>query len=585
MLAQLSIQNFALVASLTLEFEPGFNVLTGETGAGKSILIDAITAALGERVNSEFVREGARRATLEAVFEVGDCPLPSVQEWAEDGLVILAREITAAGRSTCRINGRISTASVARAVAADLIDIHGQHDHQSLLSPERHVEFLDNWTRAHGGRPAPARGRKGKDASCETQGAEEPAGGWKRLAETLYSELRSAHRELRSLAQSERDRAQKVDLYRFQLDEIDVASPAADEEEDLLADRVRLANAEKLYAAAAAAKGALADREASALDLLVQAARDVELIASLDEAAAPMRDLLETALTSAQEAATELRVYADSVEFNPERLQQVQDRLEQYRVLKRKYGDTVAEILSYRERIAAELDTLTHSEERRAAVETRVQQLSGELDAAAQGLYGARQGAAGRFEQEIAGHLADLNMAGTRFRVHLDPPASAGEAWERGLAAVLGRAEFLISANPGEPERPLAKIASGGEMSRIMLALKTVMAGSHPVALIFDEIDVGVGGRTAEALGAKMAELSHSNQVLCVTHLPQIASMADRHFQVRKQVSDARTSVDACLLEGEERVQELARMLGGAETTAAQHARELLAPRHAASRR
>jgi DNA repair protein RecN (Recombination protein N) len=552
MLVQLTIRNFALIDALTLEFQHGFNVLTGETGAGKSILIDAITAALGVRAGAELVRTGTDRASIEAVFEAASgCPAP-VREWAEDGLVILAREISASGRSTFRINGRMCTASTVRQVAAELIDIHGQHDHQSLLSPDRHVEFLDSW----GGKELAARRRR---------------------VQELYSEMRSTRRELEALLTGERERVQKLDLYAFQVEEIDAANLRPGDEEELLADRTLLANAEKLFAAATAARQSLAGGEISAEDLLARAARELESALALDERAGPIRELLETAVTAAQEAAAELRAYVEGIEFNPERLEQIQERLDLYRALKRKYGDTVEEILAYRERIAAELDTLSHSEELREKLRAAFGRLATEVDREAGAVFAARKTAAGRFEREISGHLGDLSMAGTRFAVELQPPAPAADAWERGLPAILGRAEFMISANPGEPLRPLARIASGGEMSRVMLALKTAMAGSHPVAMIFDEIDAGVGGRTAEALGAKIAALSGSNQVLCVTHLPQIACMAGRHFQVRKEVAAGRTLVEVATLDGEARVGELARMLGGSEATAAQHARELLA--------
>jgi DNA repair protein RecN (Recombination protein N) len=552
MLAQLSIRNFALIDSVTLEFGHGFNVLTGETGAGKSILIDAITAALGARGGAELVRTGADRAVVEAVFEVGDEEISTLQDWAEDGIVILGREISASGRSVFRINGRMCTAATVRQVAADLIDIHGQHDHQSLLSPDRHVEYLDFW----------AGGEVGQR---------------RRRAQELYAELRGVRRELESLLANERERAHLLDLYRFQVEEIDAANPEPGEEEELAADRTRLSNAEKLAAAAAAAREALDGTEVSAEDLLSSAGREVEAIAALDERAAGIRELLETAVAAAQDAASELRSYLEGIEFNPERLEQVQERLELYRVLKKKYGDTVEEVLTYRNRIAGDLDRLEHGEEQKAELEERFSRLAEQTDAETAALFAARRAASGRFEQEIAGHLADLNMAGTRFSVELQSPAPAVEAWDRGLPALLGKAQFLISANPGEPQRPLARIASGGEMSRVMLALKTAMAGSHPVAMIFDEIDTGVGGRTAEALGAKIAQLSLKHQVLCVTHLPQIASMAGRHYEVRKETSGDRTTVEVRPLEGEARVGELARMLGGSEATAAEHARELLA--------
>lgn len=552
MLAQLSIRNFALIDAVTLEFQRGFNVLTGETGAGKSILIDALTAALGERAGGELVRTGAERASIEAVFEVNEYSLPAIQEWAEDGLVILGREISVSGRSTFRINGRMCTASTAREVAADLIDIHGQHDHQSLLSPDRHVEFLDAWS--------------GKELLA-----------LRRRVQELFAELRTTRKDLDALVTSERDRARQLDLFRFQLEEIEAAGLQVGEEEELQADRARLANAEKLAAAAAAAREALDGGEVSAADLLSGAARELEVISGIDESVAPLAELLETALAAAQEAAAGLRSYAETLEFNPERLEQVQERLELYRQLKRKYGDTTEEVLAYRDSIAGDLQNLEHSEERRAELEERFARLAGQVDEASAALYRARQARAREFEAEIQRHLGDLNMVGTRFAVELQAPAPAAEAVEKGLPAALGRAEFLISANPGEPLRPLARIASGGEMSRVMLALKTAMAGSHPVALIFDEIDTGVGGKTAEALGAKMAQLSRSNQVLCVTHLPQIASMAGRHFLIRKSVAGERTIVETVLLEGDARVGELARMLGGSEATAVQHAREMLA--------
>lgn len=558
MLAQLSIRNFALVDAVTLEFQRGFNVLTGETGAGKSILIDALTAALGERAGGELVRSGAERASVEAVFEVNEYSLSAVQEWSEDGLIILAREISASGRSSFRINGRMCTASTLREVAADLIDIHGQHDHQSLLSPDRHVDFLDAWA--------------GKDLLP-----------LKRRVQELFGQLREIRRDLDALNTSERDRARQLDLFKFQLEEIDAAKLELGEEEELLADRTRLANAEKLAASAISAREALDGGEMSAADLLAAAARELETITAIDESVTALSELLETALAAVQEAGSGLRSYAEELEFNPERLEQVQERLELYRQLKRKYGDTVEEVLRYRDTIAADLDNLAHSEERRAELEETFSRLAKELDRASAELFRAREAAAREFESEIAGHLGDLNMAGTRFAVELHAPLPAAEAAEKGVAAALGRAEFMISANPGEPLRPLARIASGGEMSRVMLALKTAMAGSHPVALIFDEIDTGVGGKTAEALGAKMAHLSHSNQVLCVTHLPQIACMAGRHFQVRKSVAGDRTVVGVGLLEGEARVGELARMLGGSEATAVQHAREMLAAGEQAS--
>jgi DNA repair protein RecN (Recombination protein N) len=433
-------------------------------------------------------------------------------------------------------------------VAADLIDIHGQHDHQSLLHPARHVEFLDAWA--------------GQEAATR-----------RRQVLALHGELQRARQELGRAATGEREREQRLDLLRFQREEIDAAAPCPGEEETLRTERDRLANAERLCAGAAAALAALEDREPGAGDLLAAAAREAETMAALDAGVLPVAELLASALVAVREAVAELRLYVDSLEVSPERLEQVQERLETYRRLRRKYGDTVAEVLEYRARLEAELEALAGGEEQRARLTATCERLATLVDAEAGALHAVRSAAAARFEGEIARHLADLNMAGTRFAVRLEPPAPAGQ----GGGAVLGSAEFLLAANAGEPLRPLARIASGGELSRVMLALKTAMAGSHPVALIFDEVDAGVGGRTAQALGAKMAELSRANQVLCVTHLPQIACLAHRHLQVRKRTVAGRTLVEVAPLEGEARVGELARMLGGAEATAAQHARQLLA--------
>ena len=371
MLAQLTIRNFALIDSVNLEFQPGFNVLTGETGAGKSILIDAITAALGARAGAELVRVGADRASVDAVFEVGDYSLPTVQEWAEDGVIILAREIAASGRSTFRINGRMCTASTVREVAADLIDIHGQHDHQSLLSPDRHVDFLDAWA--------------GKEL-----------GALRRQAQELYTALRSTRRELDEILINERERAQQLDLYHFQVEEIDAAALQPNEEEELLADRSRLANAEKLFASGSAAREALAGGEVSAADLLRTAARELESIRALDSQVEPLCELLETAIASAEEAFSQLRGYLETIEFNPERLEQVQERLALIASLKRKYGDTIPEILQYRELVATKVDDLSHSEERRTKLEADFARLASELDAAAQRLHTARKRAADR---------------------------------------------------------------------------------------------------------------------------------------------------------------------------------------------
>jgi DNA repair protein RecN (Recombination protein N) len=551
MLTQLTIQNFALIDRLGIEFGEGFNILTGETGAGKSILIDAIAAALGARVGVEMIRSGTERALVEAAFEVAPDAAAPLADWAEDGAIILAREISRSGRSVFRLNGRMCTASTVREVAASLIDLHGQHEHQSLLATERHAEYLEGWA--------------GGDLLAV-----------RRRAAELFTALRETRAALAELRRSERELAQKVDLYRFQAEEIDAAALQPDEERTLEADRLLLASAEKLHAGSGAALAALAQGEPSAEDLLATAAVELGNLAGVDARLQPVAELVESAAVAAQEAARELRGYHEAVEFNPERLQQVMERLEMLRRLKRKYGDSVEEILAYRERIGSELEALEHAGRQEEDLTEQASQLAGELAGAVERVYRARVSAARRFDRLVAEQLRELGMQQTRFETQI--AAGDPEALDRGLPAVLGPVEFLISPNPGEPLRPLARIASGGEISRVMLALKTVMAAASPVpTLIFDEIDAGVGGRTAEVLGRKLASLGQANQVLCITHLPQIACLAAAHFQVRKQVSGNRTVVHVSRLEEGSRVAELARMLGGAEATATRHAEQLLA--------
>ena len=551
MLARLHVRNFALIDEVEIEFRPGLNVLTGETGAGKSILIDAITAALGERVSADWVRSGADRALIEVCFEVDPQRMPELAEWAEEGVLILSREIAASGRSVARLNGRLSTAGVLREAARYLIDIHGQHEHQSLLHPERHADFLDAW-------------------------AGPTALALRRQAEAEYAALRAARAALEALRRDERERAQRIDLYRFQIEEIAAAALRPGEEEELLADRMRLAHAEKLAAGAAAAREALLDGEVTALDLLAQAAHQIRSLAEIDGGLAPIADALEGALATADDAARELRRYQEGIEFNPQRLEQVQERLETLRQLRRKYGDTIEEILAYQQKIALELADLEGGEGRVEALAAEIAERSGAFAAAAQALHATRLAAAERLAAEVQSHLADLAMERTRVHLAVAPPDPGAEAG--GLASMLGRVEFLLAPNPGEPERPLARIASGGELSRVMLALKSALAGASPVPTwIFDEIDSGVGGQTGLHLGAKLGRLARHHQILCVTHLATVACAAETHFVVEKIAAGDRTEVRVRQLTEEERVGELARMLGGAPSTAIEHARQLLA--------
>ncbi len=555
MIQQLHVQDYAVIDKVSIELAPGLNILTGETGAGKSVVVEALNMVLGERADPEVVRSGCDRSLVEVVLDVsrlgGDAldVLATAGFTPDEGRIVVSRELQRGGKSQCRINGRPATVSLLKRITDSLVDVHGQHDHQSLLKVECHLDILDAWC--------------GEEVlSLRAQVAEG------------FERLRGLERELGRLQSDQQERARTVDLYRFQIEEIASARLQPGEEEGLLAERARLANAEKLHAAASAAFEALGDRtqELCALDKLGDAADALRGLAQLDPHLQPMTESIQSAFYQAEDAARELRAYRDGVEFNPERLESIEERLDLLRTLKRKYGETIESILEYAQDLERQLDALTHSEERSAELSTEIERVQSEVAELAGRLSDLRRKGGTAFGRRIVKELESLSMADAMFEV-------AQEVQELDASGI-DRVEFLISANPGEPVKSLAKIASGGEMSRVMLAIKSVMASvdSLPV-LVFDEIDVGIGGRTADVIGEKLELLSGNSQVLCITHLPQIASRSADHFYVEKELSDGRTVVKVRQLTDEERVAELARMLGGAEPsdTAVTHAREMLA--------
>ena len=553
MIRQLFVKDFAVIDELNLEFGSGLNLLTGETGSGKSIIVDAISIALGERSDSDAVRSGCDKAIVEAVLDLeGSSEAQRLLEDAgfspEDGCVIVSREVQKTGKSQCRINGRPATVSLLKEITDHLVDTHGQHEHQFLLRADRHLDVLDLWC--------------GADVlSLRTEVAEG------------YAELRRFKGELEQLKTDERDRIRMMDLYQFQAQEIANANLMPNEEEELLADRSRLANAEKLHAATSTAFELLGDRagDNSTQDTLSEAVMSLQGPADLDPRLQPMVESLQSALYQVEDATRELRSYRDAVEFNPSRLETVEERFDLIRTLKRKYGETIDEIIRYGQELDGKLDALTHSEERTEELEFEIERANGQALVKAENLSELRRKGASKFAKSIEQELESLSMPSAVFQV-------AQERAEIGASGI-DKVEFLISANPGEPPRPLAKIASGGEMSRIMLAIKSVMAAVDSMpTLIFDEIDVGVGGRTAEVIGLKLESLASRSQVLCITHLPQIARHPGEHFRIEKQLLDGRTVVRVRRLTDEERVAELARMLGGAAGSdiAIQHAKEML---------
>ena len=557
MLFELSISDFAIIESLTLRLSPGFNVLTGETGAGKSIIVDAMSVLLGGRADSSYVRTDSEESRIEGVFQVSSAVReylrPLLDEYGlsdvGDGL-ILTRQVRRSGRNVCRINGRAVPLALLREVGRHLVDIHGQGDHLSLLRIREHLGFVDRYAGLEAERAAIA---------------------------AKVRELHHVRRSLTDLLKDERELARRVDLLEYQLKEIKAAHLEPGEEEELTRQRHLLTNAERLTLLTSEAYQALYEGEEgkrSALDALGDALQQVGALEKLDPELSDVHESLETIFLQVEEAARHLRAYRDEVEYDPARLSQVEDRLDLIYRLKRKYGDSVAEILRFAEDASRELDQITHSEERIAELrekETQLLQVVAELGAS---LSSVRREAANRLEQEIEAHLGDLAMEQTIFRVDFRWIESEDGVEVDGKryafdATGLDRAEFLVATNAGEPPKPMVKIASGGETSRLMLAMKSVLTAADPVpTLVFDEVDVGIGGRAGAVVGRKLWELSTRHQVLCVTHLPQMACFADAHHSVAKEIVANRTVTGVTEVKGDQRVEELAMMLGGTTSEA-----------------
>lgn len=567
MLIELSIKSFALIDDLAVSLSPGLSVLTGETGAGKSIIIDALSAALGERVSGEMIRSGAPAATVDAVFDASDSPraLAAAHDagllQGDDQLLVLSRQI-APGRSQCRVNGRPVTLGVLQEISRHLVDVHGQHEHQALIHEENHLEFLDNYG-----------GDRVHELRRQYQGA--------------YSELRHAIEGLQTLRTQTRDRAQRLDILRFQVDEIAQAEIVPDEEELLGAERKRLNSVEKLRDLAEEARLLLAgpEEEIGATAALQEAADNLSRLAAIDASLAANAEELRSAANAAGDAEHVLHSYLADLESDPRRLEQVEQRLEQLSRLKRKYGDTIADVLSYQQRAEQELSDIENCEEQEAALAASVAKFRQLAGATGWELNSARTALASKLAKAVTANIKTLGMPAARFAVEVaveeDPdglPAPDGallSASSRGLDSV----RFLFCANTGEELRPLAKVASGGELSRIMLAFKSLCSrGTEIPTIIFDEVDTGIGGQTAHQVGAKLNDLARHAQVLCVTHLPQIAGLADHHLHVEKVVAAGRTTIALRQLPLTERVEELARMFGASEndTTARLHAEQML---------
>lgn len=550
MLNHLSIKNVAVIDKLDVDMRKGLNVLTGETGAGKSIIIDSINMILGSRANKELVRYGTEKASVQAVFDINDEAAKLLEENDiddEDEQIIISRTVTSEGKSTARINGAVVTLAILREIADCLINIHGQHDNQALLTPSKHMTFLDGYGKT-----------------------EDALGEYRRL----YKERQSVKRELKTLETDEREKMQRMDLLEYQIKEITDAALTEEEEEELLRQRELCRNAEQISSAVDEAYANLYDNGElqSAYDGLSIAVDAISSIAELDSSLQSVYETLSNAMYSVEDSAHELASFRDSVEFDEETLNDVEERLDLISRLKRKYGRSISEINAFGKRAQEELDEIIMSDELKEKLTKRLEELTSELTAAGERLTEKRKRAAETLEAKIEASLHELNMEKSKFRVLVEP---AGKFQEYGA----DRVEFMISTNPGEPLKPLVKIASGGELSRVMLAIKSILAETDSVeTLIFDEIDTGVSGNTALKIANKLALIGKTKQVICITHLPQLTAAADNHYLIEKNTDGDMASTTLKKLDDEGRIAELARIIDGGEITetALNHAKELL---------
>lgn len=560
MLLELSIKDFALIDNVTIEFKKGLNILTGETGAGKSIIIDSVNFVLGERVSKGIIRTGADKAEVTAVFELIDNPeLKRVMEDSgletDEEVLILSRELNSSGRNICRINNHPVTASLLKSISSFLIDIHGQHEHQSLLNEGYHIEILDMF---------------GGDRLIE----------YKSKVHSIYLEVQEIKRQLKSVMGDDIERERKLNLLDFQLKEIDGARLKDGEEEELLKNRNILANSEKLYSVLSQSYSLLyeSNEERQAIyDSLGYVVSELRSISAIDDKINRMLKSVEDAYYTLEGTISDIREYRDRIDFSPELINEVESRLDLINKLKRKYGKTIEDILKYRDSVYNEMQDIQNREEIIEKLKGKLSEKISLLDKASRELSDLRKSAAKVLSDRIVSELKFLGMEKSVFNVNFEAPEKDGHPiyGENGIDVV----NFLISLNPGEPVKPLSKVASGGEISRIMLAIKTVLADIDSIpSLIFDEIDTGISGKAAQAVAEKLSRISLTHQVICVTHLPQIASMADTHFYIEKTSTAGATRTGVEKIEHLKRVAEIARMLGGAKITdlTLRHAEEMI---------
>ena len=567
MLTTLRIKNLALVSDLTLELQPGYNVITGETGAGKSILIGALNLVLGERADRTLIRSGSDSCSVEAVFDVGvqasACARGTLKrelqqfldenglEPCEDSHLVLKRTFTTNGTNRQFVNGSPTTLNILAAIGQWLVDIHGPHDHQSLLHPAKQLAILD----AFGG------------LEKEREGFGELVRRWAAL-----------EAEKATLIVDEKTYIQQSDLLRFQVKEIESAQLRADEEEEVTQEHQRTSNAARLIQLSRAALELISEGENSLQTQAGVAGRTLQELQRVDASAAPLVELHTQAVACLGELQTELSRYADKVEVDPARLQELEERLNLLHSLKRKYGASLAEVIAFGSEARQKLQSLESRDAELTRINAALAKLDAELARAGKDLSAKRRKVIPQLAKAASKQLADLGFKQSRFDVGITTVAEP-DLTQHAIRNTTGldTIEFQFSPNLGEPAKPLRAIASSGEMARVMLALKTVLAAEDEIpVLIFDEVDANVGGETANAVGEKMRQIAAKRQVLCITHLPQVAAPASAHYVVTKQVKEGRTISEIALLNGKDRVTELARMLGGQTDVARKHAEALL---------
>lgn len=550
MLLNLTISNFAIIDRLEVQFDEGFNVLTGETGAGKSIILDAFGLLMGDRARPDLVRSGADEATVEALFDLSDQE-KLLHLFAEAGFevadeLVLRRVVQSGGRSRAYVNGRLATLAQLQPLAEMLVMVCGQHEHHSLLQRGTHLAMLDQF------------GGLGEQLQAY------------RIA---YQAMQDTARQLEQLDLAERDREQRLDFLRHQTDEIDAANLSVQEEEDLLAERLLLQNAERLASITSGGYEALYNSDGAICEALGKLSSELESVSGIDAELGELAESVKRSLFDLEDVSMRLRSYLGRIAFEPGRLETIEDRLAELTRLKRKYAPTVAEILQIKEGLARELEALENAGATRDELAAELSSQDKETRLLGKKLSSLRQQIADSLSDRLLAELEDLAMGGASFKVVF------AELVEPGYDG-LERAEFQVSLNPGEPLMSVAKVASGGELSRLMLALKRLAPEADSVpTVIFDEVDAGIGGAAATAVGRKLHAVSSVSQILCVTHLPQVAAFADHHHRVVKEEFEGRTTTAMKRLGEEERVHEMARMLGGAQVTEQTmlHAKELIA--------